>query len=202
MFSKNEQTFKNKKPKQKRCKECKGLFTPERDLQPCCSFKCEMDYISNEKNLKGLVDDGKALRIKEANKKKKQFKDNDKSHLIQIAQKEVNKYIRIRDINKPCCSCGCVEGRQFHAGHYESVGGNQHQRFYTLNIHKQCSICNNHKSGNLIPYRLFMIDKYGLAKVEELENDHSIKKYTVEYLKRLIKVFRSKIRLYERRSKL
>ena len=187
----------SKKAKKKRCKECGELFTPLRDLQPCCSYSCEVAYI--DKNLKSLVSEGKKIRVKEANKKKKESKSKDKQVLLKLAQTVVNKYVRLRDKDKPCCSCGHVEGRQFHAGHFESAGGNQHQRFYTLNIHKQCSICNNHLSGNLVSYRKFMIDKYGIEKTEAIENDHSTKKYTVEYLQKLIRVFKKKIRLYERK---
>jgi len=188
---------KSKKPKRKRCKECNELFTPTRQMQPCCSMKCNIDY--STKNLDVLVAHGAKNRAKEANKKKKESKSKDKQVLLKLAQTVVNKYVRLRDKNKPCCSCGHIGDRQIHAGHYESAGGNQHQRFYTLNIHSQCSICNNHLSGNLVPYRKFMIAKYGIEKVEEIENDHSTKKYTVEYLQKLIKVFRKKIKLYEGR---
>lgn len=186
MLTKKQQLQHNKKPRKKKCKECGNFFTPERDMQVVCGFECGINYAKRDE-----------VKSKAINKIKKEFKDNCKSSLLKLAQKEVNKYIRLRDINKPCCTCGHKEGRQFHAGHYESVGGNYHQRFYTLNIHSQCSICNNYKSGNLTNYRSFMIDKYGIDKVEYIENDHSIKKYTVEYLQKLIKVFRKKIKLYE-----
>jgi len=191
----------NKKRQRKRCKlgSCKKLFDPVRDFQKCCSFEHDMEFINDKNNLKNLIDEGKKRGIKVANKRKKEFRQSDKSLLKELAQKIVNTYIRLRDQENPCCSCGHTEGRQFHAGHYESAGGNQQQRFYTLNIHKQCSICNNYKSGNLIPYRLFMIEKYGLEKVEAIESDHSIKKYDVEYLQKLIKVFRKKIKLYKKR---
>lgn len=201
MYTKKQQLKQNKKPKRKRCKnkDCNKLFTPDREMQPCCSFECTISYVNKPDNLKGLIKKGKELRQKENTRKKREWKQNDKSKLKQEAQKVVNQYIRLRDKHKPCCSCGHTGDRQFHAGHYESAGGNQQQRFYTLNIHKQCSICNNHLSANLVEYRKFMINKYGIKKVEEIENNHESKKYTVEYLQKLIRVFRKKIKLYEKK---
>ena len=172
--------------KEKICRYCKEYFTPFNSLQPFC-FKTECIQQHN-----------KVTREKKARKVKKEFKESDKSSLIELAQMVVNKYIRLRDLNKPCCSCGHFGDRQFHAGHYQNVGGHRQLRFYTLNIHKQCSICNCRKSSNNQEYRPFMISKYGLEFVERLESNQERGNYTVEYLQRLIKVFRKKIRLYEK----
>ena len=173
--------------KQKKCRYCKDTFTPFNSLQPFC-FKTEC-----------IQEHNKVIREKKARKVKKEFKESDKSSLIELAQMVVNKYVRLRDLNKPCCSCGHFGDRQFHSGHYQNVGGHRQLRFYTLNIHKQCSICNNWKSSNNEQYRPFMINKYGLEFVERLEANQERGNYTVEYLQRLIKVFRKKIKLYERK---
>ena len=172
---------------QKKCRYCKEYFAPFNSLQSFC-FKTEC-----------IQEHNKITREKKARKAKKEFKESDKSTLLKLAQVVVNKYIRLRDTNLPCCSCGHFQGRQFHSGHYENVAGKQQLRFYTLNIHKQCSICNNYLSANLVPYRKFMINKYGIDKVEAIEANQERGNYTVEYLQRLIKVFRKKIKLYERK---
>ena len=197
MYTKSQQLNKVKAPKRKRCKECNKLFVPERDLQPCCGFDCEIIYITDKNNLKSLVESGKANRKKESDKKKKDFKVNDNKNLIEIAQSTVNKYIKIRDKNEPCISCGTFNAK-WDAGHYESVGSDKQLRFNTLNIHKQCYYCNCHLSANKTPYRINLVEKIGIKKVEILENDHSTKKYSVEYLQRLIKLMRRKIKLYKR----
>lgn len=171
--------------KEKKCRYCKEKFIPFNSLQPFC-FKNECITKHNKTTLE-----------KKKAKAKKEFRENDKSTLLKLAQTVVNKYIRLRDYNLPCCSCGHLEGRQFHSGHYENVAGKGQLRFYTLNIHKQCSICNNYLSANLVPYRKFMINKYGIKKVEWIENNNERGNYSVEYLQRLIKVFRKKIKLYE-----
>jgi hypothetical protein len=196
-LTKLAQLKKVHKPKRKRCKlkSCNKLFVPGRAMQPCCSFAHEFEYATS--NIDELVKDGAKLREKEIKEKKKAFKINDTKNLIEIAQNTVNKYIKLRDKNEPCISCKTFNAK-WDSGHYESVGGNKQLRFNTLNIHKQCYYCNCHLSANLQPYRINLINKIGLEKVERLEQDHSIKKYDVEYLTKLIKIFRKKIKLYER----
>ena len=172
--------------KPKKCRYCKEYFTPFNSLQPFC-FKTEC-----------IQEHNKVTREKKARKVKKEFKESDKSTLLKLAQTVINKYIRLRDLNKPCISCEHTGERQIHAGHYRPMGNNQQLRFYTLNIFAQCSICNNYLSGNLANYRINLIKKLGLEKVELIEANQERGNYTVEYLQRLIKVFRKKIKLYEK----
>ena len=97
----------SKKAKKKRCKECGELFTPLRDLQPCCSYGCETAYIS--KNLNGLIKEGKKVRSKVANKKKTTWQQSDKSTLAEKMQKLANRYGRLREFargNDFCVTCG------------------------------------------------------------------------------------------------
>lgn len=175
--------------KPRKCRYCKDLFTPFNTLQPFC-FK---ESCIKEHN--------KITREKKQRKAKKDFKENDKSTLLQLAQTVVNKYVRLRDLNKEkCISCDykfSSNTRQIHASHFRPQGNNQNLRFNTLNIWASCSICNNHLSGNLIPYRNALINKFGIEWVEKLEANHETKKYSIEYLQRLIKVFRKKIKIYE-----
>ena len=191
-ISKESQLVHNKKVKRKRCKECQELFTPTRDMQPCCSYPCEVMYV--DKNLNTLINDGKKRNVTENNKKKLAFKQNDKSVQMEKAQFQFNKFIRLRDKSLPCISCGHTDGRQFHAGHYKPVGGNKQLRFNELNCHKQCSICNNYKSGNLVPYRANLIIKIGLENVEALELDKSIKKYNIDDYRDVIVNYQKKIK--------
>jgi hypothetical protein len=99
------------------------------------------------------------------------------------AQVAFNRWVRLRDINQPCISCGRHHRGQYHAGHYRSTAAAPELRFEPLNVHKQCAPCNNHKSGNIVEYRIRLIEKIGLAQVEWLEGKHEPKHYTVEELK-------------------
>jgi hypothetical protein len=59
----------------------------------------------------------------------------------------VNKYVRLRDKDKGCISCGTPLLGKYDAGHYYSAGGNPELRFNTDNIHGQCVYCNQHRHG-------------------------------------------------------
>ena len=121
-------------------------------------------------------------------------KQKDKSKLREKAISVFNKYIRERDKNLPCISCGHTHGRQFHAGHFKPAGANPQLRFNELNVHKQCSICNNYKSGNLANYRINLIKKIGLQNVEALESDKSVKKYSEQDYKDIIVTYTEKLK--------
>lgn len=172
--------------KLKKCKSCGKYFTPERQFQTTCNCECALEYarLKQKQNL-----------TKQKNKAVKQLKDNDVSVLKRLAQTLVNKYVRERDNLLPCVSCG-YDGasRQWHAGHYVPMGSNGSIRYHEDNIHKQCSICNNHLSGNLANYRLELIKRIGLEKVEWLESQKQPKKWSVEELKEIIDTYKHKLK--------
>lgn len=198
-YSKSQQLNHNKKPRRKRCKECNKLFVPQREMQPCCSYECEMKYISKPDNLKKHVEHGKKLRDRENIKKQRESKKNDKSFQLKEVQKVVNEYVRLRDKYKPCVSCGVIHAK-FDAGHFFSQGGNSSIRFNTLNIHKQCFRCNRMLSGNLDEYKPVLLIKIGKENFESLEaRRNDLAKYDIDYLHRMKKVFKKKIKLYERK---
>lgn len=186
MYTKAQQLSKNKKPRKKKCKSCKSFFVPEKDMQTTCSINCAIEYSKRDE-----------VKQKRINKDKQELKQNDKSFLMKKAQEVVNKYVRLRDKNRPCISCYTPEAK-WDAGHFKSAGGHQQLRFNTLNIHKQCMRCNQYLSGNLVEYEKELINRIGLNRVQSFKTNHDIAKYDVEYLQRLIKVFKKKIKLYER----
>jgi hypothetical protein len=112
--------------------------------------------------------------MKQERKELREAKQRNKprSQELKEAQVEFNKYIRLRDEHLPCISCGRFHSGQYHAGHYRSVGSAPELRFNELNIHKQCSACNNYLSGNIINYRRNLIAKIGMDKVDWLEGKH------------------------------
>ncbi len=70
--------------------------------------------------------------------------------VAQLAQVVFNKYIRLRDKDKPCVSCDKPLGSKYDAGHYFSSGGHKAVTFDENNVHGQCVTCNQHKHGNLL----------------------------------------------------
>jgi len=123
-----------------------------------------------------------------------------RSAWLKDAQTQFNRYIRLRDEKEPCISCGQSSGAKINAGHYLSTGARPELRFEPLNCHKQCEKCNSWLSGNAVMYRKRLIDKIGIEKVEWLEGPHDPKKYTIDELKEIKRVYTEKAKEITRRS--
>lgn len=98
--------------------------------------------------------------------------------LAKKAQIVFNRFIRERDKDKGCISCGRSVSE---AGHYYSQGHYSALRFNEINTNGQCTFCNCFLHGNLIDYRKGLIKRYGEKKVNELENSivfNKVKKYS------------------------
>ena len=171
----------NKPLKPKSCKQCKQPFTPIRPLQEVCCFDCALAYtlILNVKSIR-------SERVKSRQEtKEKLTKLKTKSEWLKEAQIEFNKYIRLRDQHLPCISCARFHAGQYHAGHYRTVGANPALRFNESNVNKQCAPCNNHLSGNIVSYRIGLVQKYGIKTVEWIEGKHEPQHYTIEQIKEI-----------------
>lgn len=108
-----------------------------------------------------------------------------KSEWMREAQAAVNRWVRLRDHDQPCISCGTTNPRQWHAGHYRTTKAAPELRFNPNNIHKQCSQCNEYLSGNIPGYRPELIRRIGLSSVEWLEGQHVPARYTIEELREI-----------------
>lgn len=176
----------------KKCKVCKKHFEPFNSLAKACSVKCAIKLAESDRAKKEAKQ--KSDEIKRVKSKLKALSANDRPKALREAQKAVNAYIRLRDKDKPCISCGRNHQGQYHAGHYRSVGSCPELRFNELNIHKQCMPCNSHLSGNLIEYRKRLIEKIGLDKVEWLENYQQDKKLTIDEIRAIESEFKEKVK--------
>lgn len=176
------------KIKDKICKNCGGKFTPRNSLQIACSYPCAIEL----------------AKKKEAEKKKKEVRkeikaDKEKlmtySDWLKAFQQVFNAYIRLRDKDLPCISCGANEPhKMYDAGHYRSVGAHPELRFNEDNVHKQCRKCNGYWGGNLIEYRKGLIKKIGVEKVEYLENFKNTLKLSIPEIQQQIKIYKEKIK--------
>lgn len=111
--------------------------------------------------------------------------------LKKLAQKYFNAYIRLRDKDLPCISCGATTARAWHAGHYWAQGMNGFLRFNEDNVHKQCDSCNVWKHGNLLNYRIGLCDKIAKVMVEWLDDNHNrVHHYTREELEAIISKYK------------
>lgn len=191
--------MRNKPPKQHKCKECGAYYIKKQSTQQVCSMKCAIAYSKRKAEEKRKKQE-KSDRL-EASRRMRERKEKLKSRSdwLKDLQRVFNEFIRLRDVDLPCISCGRYHQGQYHAGHYRSVGACPELRFNEDNVHKQCSACNSHLSGNILEYRLGLIEKIGLERVEFLERkDHPPLKLSVEEIKALIKVYRAKVRELKR----
>lgn len=191
--------MRNKPPKQHKCKECGAYYIKKQSTQQVCSMKCAIAYSKRKAEEKRKKQE-KSDRL-EASRRMRERKEKLKSRSdwLKDLQRVFNEFIRLRDVDLPCISCGRYHQGQYHAGHYRSVGACPELRFNEDNVHKQCSACNSHLSGNILEYRLGLIEKIGLERVEFLERkDHPPLKLSVEEIKELIKVYQAKVRELKR----
>jgi hypothetical protein len=178
-----------------KCRVCTCPFTKTRPLQTVCSPTCALTLARNvtEKSLaKAQAADRKATREKlDAMRTKPQ--------LVKLAQTAFNSFIRARDADKPCISCGRpLAGPQiggaFDCGHYRSVGSAPHMRFVEDNAHGQCKHCNSHLAGNHVAYRQGLIQRIGQRAVDLIEADNTTRKYTKEGLEEIARHYRAEAR--------
>jgi len=186
--------LKRKLPKSKTCKGCKDKFTPTRPLQSACSVPCSI-VVGKVKEAK-KVEQVRLQRGRDDKKRKDKLKTL--GGWLKDAQKVVNAYVRERDKKLPCICCGRHHSGQYHAGHFLSTGAHPELRFNLWNIHKQASFCNSHKSGNQQQYRIKLVEKIGQGKVDWLEGPHNPAKFTIDYAKRIKKIFNKKLKRLKR----
>jgi hypothetical protein len=95
--------------------------------------------------------------------------------LINKAQETFNEYIRLRDKDKPCVSCGRYVSEK-DCGHYYSVGEYPGLRFFAMNGNGECRKCNYYSGDHLIGYKKSLIKRYGEENVKWLEDKAALYK--------------------------
>ena len=187
------------KPANRRCKQCRKKVPAESafvtQLRAFCSFECLTQFTKSEKGRKTIAKSSLA-ETRERKQKLKTRRDHMKE-----AQAAFNAYVRARDKDDACVSCGNYVlddqiGGGWDAGHYRSVGSAPHLRFNLHGCHKQCVKCNRYLSGNVAEYRKGLIKKIGIEKVEALEAMNAVESTgkKEEYLIRIKKIFTKKKR--------
>lgn len=170
----------SKSPKPRKCKAkgCEQQFIPRNSMHVACCGSCAHSIVrakNEQAEQRKRSDERKADRAR-----KQELKPLKWFHArTRIA---VHKYIRTRDRDRPCISCGTTHAAQWDAGHYVSVGADSSLRYDFNNIHKQCSVCNKHLSANLIRYRQNLIPKIGEPEVLRLEGPQPVHKWTRDEL--------------------
>jgi ribosomal protein L44E len=179
--------------KTRRCANpaCRSEFTPAfSTTQKVCKWQCGLAIKdANHDKARKAIASQERVEHREAKEKIKTKGDHAKE-----AQQAFNEFIRLRDADLPCVSCGRHHEGQWHAGHFRTVGSSPELRFEPLNCHRQCAPCNNHKSGDIVNYRIELVNRIGQDKVDWLEGPHEPKRYTIEDLKAIKAEYRAKVR--------
>lgn len=183
---------KPRKPKV--CKVCKCNFLPPLGLLRArvCGPVCA-GTIGRAQRIKAE----KARQVRERRETRAKLDAiRTKPQLVALAQKAFNGFVRARDAGKPCISCGAplphtAVGGAFDCGHYRSVGSAVHMRFVEDNAHGQCKHCNRHLAGNHVAYRAGLIYRIGSQRVEQIECDQTLRKYTKEGLLEIARHYRA-----------
>tara|TARA_R110002126_G_C10262775_1_gene483221 strand:+ start:211 stop:714 length:504 start_codon:yes stop_codon:yes gene_type:complete len=125
---------------------------------------------SAEKKSKALYNkEQKALKAQTTASKKE---IRTRTDWFKILQKVVNQWVKYRDQNKPCCTCGTTNDIKYDAGHFYTVAARPDIRFELTNIHRQCSMkCNQRGSGMRAEYKVFIVEKYGEDHLDWLESE-------------------------------
>lgn len=189
------------KLRRRRCKVCREWFIPRQSFQNWCCPEHGFELSEQRRN----KDREKALaKLKKENQKKeREAKDKLKSRKLAVkplsyftkqAQTAFNAFIRERDKDEPCISCGRFHEGQYHAGHYRTTGANPELRFDEDNCHKQCAPCNNHLSGNIENYTPRLIEKIGQERFDRLMGSHELQKWKREDYELIRDHYRKKLK--------
>ena len=173
------------------CKICKTKFEPQyNSVQMCCTPKCAIEY-------------AKRLKDKAWKKEKKVLKESlkTKSDYEKELEVIVNSFIRWRDRDLPCVSCGAAAGTyKLTAGHFYPAGSYRNIRFDEDNIHGQCWYnCNKNRHGNLQEYRIGIVSRIGEHGLRELDKRARVARhYSIPELVLMKQEYKEKIRQLKR----
>ncbi len=169
-----------------RCPHCKGKLEQGQRIHPGC-----IDGYAEAQAAKAARADEKmarmAAKVERAETRRRKEALKTVPDLIKEAQIAFNAFIRERDrqAGHACISSGRAldwSGNAVDAGHYRSTGAASHLRFHEDNCHAQSKHDNQFLAGNAVDYRIRLVTRIGLARVEALEADNQVRKWSRQEL--------------------
>lgn len=162
-----------KKPIKISCKWCKKKDDSILPLRPFCSDNCLESFVKDfsEKAYKR-----KKKQLEKAAKDQRKKDRATREKLKTVGQYEIDakkvfqKWIRMRDKDLPCISCG-KNAESYDGGHYFKSELYSGLIFHEDNCNKQCVYCNQHLHGNESNYRIGLVKKIGEERVRWLEDN-------------------------------
>lgn len=166
------------KIKKKKCKFCKYWYEPKYSTtEPCPKYECRLKHL-----------EANTAKINRANKAMARNEIKSYAQRLGDAKKIFQKWIRLRDKDKPCISCGTISSSVWDGGHFKKAELYSGVIFHEHNVNIQCGKCNRFLGGNELNYRTGLIAKIGeeaVLNLEHLAEMSRMKKYTNEELEEI-----------------
>jgi hypothetical protein len=187
-----------------RCAHCRQKLTPERPSQ-IVHVECVEAWTIAQAQKREREEVKKARAVAKVERaetrQRKEALKRIPDH-IREAQHAFNAYIRARDSAQPCICCGQpltqeAVGGGYDCGHYRSTGSASHLRFNEDNAHGQRKVCNRYGAGRAVDYRIGLIARIGLERVEALEADNQVHKWQADELRAIKAKYKAKLKALE-----
>lgn len=202
-----------KLPRSRNCKICKKRFKPSTLYDWWCSEEHKEELITK------LATEARQKRIQQQERQRKQTTQQERrslkvrkvnlqpdSYFKKQAQQAFNLFIRLRDHDQSCISCGetnppDLHGGQWDCGHFKSVGAHPELRYEEKNAYRQCKSCNagsakhSAKAATVAKqYEANLIERVGQESVDWLNGPHAVKNYRRDDFIRIRDEYRRKAR--------
>ena len=194
-------TIKQKTPKPKKCLcPCGEMFVPtsmgQKWVSQCHYVKWLTETEEGKKEVAKKMDKAKKMVAKVEREADDKIREKLKTlgKFEAEAKTEFQKYIRKRDAELPCISCGTEQTDLWDGGHFKKAELYSGVIFDEMNCHKQCRKCNRFLGGNELNFREGLIVRYGESYVIEIEQ-RAAKLRVYKYTKDQLKEIREKYRL-------
>ena len=162
----------------RKCKYCLERYTPKYSTtEPCPKYECRLKHL-----------EANTAKINRANKAIARNEIKSYAQRLGEAKKVFQKWIRLRDKDKPCISCGTISSTVWDGGHFKKAELYSGVIFNEHNVNIQCGKCNRFLGGNELNYRTGLIAKIGeqaVLNLEHLAEMSRMKKYTNEELEEI-----------------
>lgn len=139
---------------------------------------CYSDWLLNSENGKLKMQRAMFVSKKERSRIERDKTKEAREKLKTLSQYEAEakavfqKWVRLRDKDLPCISCGNPKPTDWCGSHYFAAGTYSGMIFDERNVHGACNtFCNLMNSGNLIGYRIGLVNRFGEDFVKQLEYD-------------------------------
>lgn len=182
---------KPKPPKPKTCKcGCKVKFVPARPMQVAATPDCAIKMAEKAR----IKKEERAAKAERAKTRAEKMEAKPPQYWLKRAEAAVNAYVRFRDRELPCISCGTWDTVRWEAGHFIPVGRSSFLRYDLSNIARQCHRCNCMEGGRMTDYEARVRFRIGDAEVDRLKAAPRMKIWEREELQAIEAEFKEKLK--------